>query len=314
MTATAAAAAPSIAEAVAAAQAAASHRLQQSQVDVVLEALTTDADRDITCFESVAGLGEIVTSWEPELQGAGVGIDACKALQDPIYVFSQSLWNQPNLPTDVDSSDPIFVSPLGHLGPVIQPPPGLESVAPWHSDKEAAQIELSTRVTMDSKVAAPQRRRRRRCQLVIATHLRDMEQEDASCVVHFRQIHKLGFRSPELLHEYCSRFGPVKRVAESNMHSKPEKAPRPAFPVRVRPSGIGFVIMERPEDAEAIIAEGEIQTIHGCQVRVRRFEAREDRRHEDCEDTSVATTRPPSCADSLADGALSELSAEAYQE
>jgi hypothetical protein len=115
-----------------------------------------------------------------------------------------------------------------------------------------------------------------------------MEAENASCIVHVRQIHKLGFGSPELLHEYCSRFWPVKRVAVSNAREKLEDASRPHHPLRVRPSGIGFVVMQRPEDAAAVLAAGEIQTVNGCQIRVRRFEAREGQEHHGSEGASAS--------------------------
>jgi hypothetical protein len=116
-----------------------------------------------------------------------------------------------------------------------------------------------------------QHRRRRSGPLQLATQLKDLEGEDASCVIKFRRIHRLGFESAERLSVYCGTFGMVKKVALSNHHSKVEGYEGSC---RIRPSGIGFVVMERPEAARAIIAMGETQTIDGYQIGVNSFEAR----------------------------------------
>lgn len=320
-----AARAASVTDAVAVAKAVAMDRLQQSRVDIVLEALTTDAEIDPAWCESMTGFTEgcaPCASWGLEFQDVGISSDDCKARGEPIYVFPPDLWNQPDLSAGTDKLEPAFVSPSDYLIPVTQPPPGLEPMVPWCSDGMGVGFEFNG-IAATEKMTKPQQRRRRRCQLLLATHLREMEGEDASCIIHFRQIHKLGFQSPDILREYCSSFGPVKRVAVSNAHEKIEEAPRVPYQVRVRPSGIGLVVMERPQDAEAVVAEGESQTICGFQVRVRKFQAREDKgqvcedhvykSHDDLEDASVATTRSPSLVDSLADGTLSELSVEADQ-
>lgn len=113
--------------------------------------------------------------------------------------------------------------------------------------------------------------RRRRCQLQIATHLNELEQKDPACVFFVRQIGKLGFKSPEILTEHFKQYGPVVKVLVSNSHEKSSTAP---FPVRLRPSGMGFVLMERPEDTAAVLAQGELQVVRGVEVRVRAFEQR----------------------------------------
>merc|ERR1711920_273728 len=137
--------------------------------------------------------------------------------------------------------------------------------------------------------------RERRCQLHLATHLKELDEEDPACVIHVSRIRSLGFNSPDLLHEHFSHFGQVKRVALSNAHQKLEdREPVPSqCALRVRPSGVGFVVMERAQDVDAIVATGEVQTVHGCEVSVRRFQARAEHRQE-LEDNSnkvVATQR-----------------------
>mmetsp|Transcript_64270 Transcript_64270/g.141598 ORF Transcript_64270/g.141598 Transcript_64270/m.141598 type:complete len:297 (-) Transcript_64270:45-935(-) len=113
--------------------------------------------------------------------------------------------------------------------------------------------------------------RRRRCQLQIATHLNDLEQEDPACVFFVRQISKLGFKSPEILKEHFEQYGAVSKVLVSNSHDKSSDAP---FPVRLRPSGMGFVLMERAEDAAKALAQGEVHVVHGVQIVTRAFEQR----------------------------------------
>jgi hypothetical protein len=113
--------------------------------------------------------------------------------------------------------------------------------------------------------------RRRRCQLQIATHLNDLEQEDPACVFFVRQISKLGFKSPEILREHFEQYGPVSKVLVSNSHDKSSDVP---FPVRLRPSGMGFVLMERAEDAAKALAQGEVHVVNGVQIVTRAFEQR----------------------------------------
>jgi len=303
-------AASSVAAAVAAAKAAVADRLKQIRGDVVREAPAINADVNAVLFGHSAVSEKFAVPWDPEFQGACISAEACKACGEPIYVLPPDLSDLPELHASANRSEPAFVTPSCSLATAgaIKPPPGLEPMLPWRSDRIFLGFGLRGDVAAwspagDSPIR-PQTRRRRRCQLLLATHLKELEVEDTSCIVHVRQIHRLGFRSPELLHEYCSRFGPVKRVAVSNAHEKLENVPPPPFPVRVRPSGIGFIVMERPEDAAEVVAAGEIQTVNGCQIRVRKFEVRQEEKHNEFVDTSGVVG-------SLADESLLETSAEA---
>jgi len=124
--------------------------------------------------------------------------------------------------------------------------------------------------------------RERRCQLHLATHLKELDDEDPACVIHISRIRSLVFNSPDVLHEHFSPCGWVKRVALSNAHQKLEdREPLPSqCLVRVRPSGVGFVVMERPQDVDAIVALGDVQMVHGCEISVQRFQARAEHRQE----------------------------------
>jgi len=336
-------AASSVTAAVAAAKAAVADRLKQTQGNMVMEATAIDADVNAMRLGDSAVSEKFAVPWDPEFQVGCISADSCKACREPIYVLPLDSSDLPSLRASADRSEPSYVTPSSSFATVgaIMPPPGLESMPPWRSDRIASRFgfrgNVATRSPTGDSPVRPQTRKRRRCQLLLATHLKELEGEYTSCIIHVRQIHRLGFRSPELLHEYCSRFGPVKRVAVSNAHEKLENAPPSPFPVRVRPSGIGFIVMERPEDAAEVVAQGEIQTIKGYQIRVRKFEVRKqdkpkefvdafgvvgghadetlsetsseagrNRGHLDSEVSSMPTNTPSSSANSTADDLGSE--------
>jgi hypothetical protein len=148
--------------------------------------------------------------------------------------------------------------------------------APWCWSGPLSRSQSGDGCDMMSAASMSGRRRRhderrRRCQLQIATHLNDLEKEDPTCVIFVRQINKLGFNSPELLKEHYERYGPVAKVLVSNSHEKTSGAP---FPTRLRPSGMGFVLMERPEDAAVALAVGEAHIVAGVQISARAFKPR----------------------------------------
>merc|ERR550532_3560496 len=110
--------------------------------------------------------------------------------------------------------------------------------------------------------------RRRHCRLTIAESLQELESEEAACVISVRQIHVLGMNAPEILREHCTRYGAVKKVLLSNASEKSRDC---AFAERLRPSRFGFVVMERAEDAAAMLAEGSEQVVDGKTISVRGF-------------------------------------------
>lgn len=118
------------------------------------------------------------------------------------------------------------------------------------------------------------RGRKRRIPLKLACQLEELESEDAACVLSVRKIQKLGFESAQLLAEHYSKYGAVKRVLVSNSHEK--TPPTPELRTRMRPSGLGFVVMRSREDAAAALAEGDIQNIAGIAIEVREFMHRRD--------------------------------------
>mmetsp|Transcript_121955 Transcript_121955/g.210851 ORF Transcript_121955/g.210851 Transcript_121955/m.210851 type:complete len:269 (+) Transcript_121955:40-846(+) len=122
---------------------------------------------------------------------------------------------------------------------------------------------------------APQKQRRhqkRRCFLLIATQLRQLEEEDPRKLLVVRKINRLGFDSADILQEYFGQFGTVSKVLLSNKH---EKQPGSPFPVRLRPSGIGYVLFDTVEGAAQALAKGAVQVVNGVEIAIRAFEKRQ---------------------------------------
>lgn len=120
-------------------------------------------------------------------------------------------------------------------------------------------------------------RRRRRVELTLATHLCELEADDTGCILFIHGINKLGFDSPDILRDYFEGFGPVSKVRVSGHH---EKSTTSGVSVRLRPSGIGLVLMENAVDAANAIAHGALHSVNGVEIRVRAFQARENHQDE----------------------------------
>mmetsp|Transcript_44891 Transcript_44891/g.139684 ORF Transcript_44891/g.139684 Transcript_44891/m.139684 type:complete len:322 (-) Transcript_44891:111-1076(-) len=116
-----------------------------------------------------------------------------------------------------------------------------------------------------------QRPHHRPCRLLIAEALNKLHDEDPYCIVYVWQIHRLGFGSAEILREHFEQFGPVRDVLLSNAHERLDSVPDRQ---RVRPSRIGFVLMQDPQAAVAAIAAGPTQTVRQQCISVRKFEPR----------------------------------------
>jgi hypothetical protein len=116
------------------------------------------------------------------------------------------------------------------------------------------------------------RRTKRRAVLLIATQLSELQSEDPDKLLIVKKINRLGFDSADILKEHFEQFGPVEKVRLSNAHTK---EPGTSHQVRLRPSGIAFVLFKSSEAAAQVLAEGETQTVNGLDVFVRGFERRQ---------------------------------------
>jgi hypothetical protein len=112
----------------------------------------------------------------------------------------------------------------------------------------------------------------------LRTHLRELQKVDLGRIVLIRKIIKLGFDSARMLEAHYSRYGKVEKVLVAHSHVKPQHSGQG---MRLRPSGLGFVVMSSTREVEGILAGGEHQVVHGVRVCVRRFERRGVKEVED---------------------------------
>lgn len=102
-------------------------------------------------------------------------------------------------------------------------------------------------------------------------HLQSLQDEDPKNVLILRKINKLGFESPDLLERYFSEFGDVKRVLVAHSRVKPSNRRSRS---RVRPAGLGFVVMGGRADIDAVLCLGEQQVVAGVPIQVQSYEQR----------------------------------------
>jgi hypothetical protein len=114
-------------------------------------------------------------------------------------------------------------------------------------------------------------------------HLLLLQDADGQNVVTVRKIHRLGFAAPEILKSHYSKFGTVSAVHVPMPKAKvPKRASKHSSGVlgnRLRPSPIGFIVMNNAADAQAVLAAGEDQFLYSdangwLSIEVRCFEHR----------------------------------------
>lgn len=111
------------------------------------------------------------------------------------------------------------------------------------------------------------------------SHLQMLQQIDPSRVVLVRKINRLGFESPVALKEHYSWYGTVETVLVSHCRVKSTHSQNRAMSSRLRPSGMGFVVMCRSEEVNAIIGEGNEQIVAGVTILVQRFQRQDLKDH-----------------------------------
>lgn len=88
-------------------------------------------------------------------------------------------------------------------------------------------------------------------------------------VVIIRNIKNLGLKSPEILTEHFSKYGPVEEVLAAHSFEKPSKKRKQG---RIRSAGCAFLVMGSAGSAAAIIAEGPEHHIGSVSVKTQTFE------------------------------------------
>lgn len=104
----------------------------------------------------------------------------------------------------------------------------------------------------------------------LRTHLSTLQNEDPMCVLIVRRINRLGFDSDEALKEYFVKLGNVRHVLVAHSRVKPS-AKRPV--ARVRPAGIGFVVMATQEETDMVLSLQD-HVVRNVNVQVHRYETR----------------------------------------
>lgn len=99
---------------------------------------------------------------------------------------------------------------------------------------------------------------------------------------------KLGFRSLSILRGYFQQFGPVLEVLPAN---DPSKASATGPGARMRPAGMGYVLMRRAADAQRALAIGKTHVVNGVGISVLQFEHRGQR----TSDNDPSCERPHIC-------------------
>jgi len=104
----------------------------------------------------------------------------------------------------------------------------------------------------------------------VQTFLIELALIDDARVVSVRKINALGFGSAALLQDYFSKFGTVDRVmvAPSVVKSKVSWG-KP----RARPAGLGFVVMQTSEQAQAVLKHGETHSVEGMDIKALPFQS-----------------------------------------
>jgi len=131
---------------------------------------------------------------------------------------------------------------------------------------KAASTNVGNRKPKMARVPATGRKEE-----TLRTHLQELQNVDCNRIILARKINRLGFEAPEILQQHYSRFGKVERVLVAHSLVKAQDRRQPP---RMRPSGLGFIVMSTAEEAQAILDLGEEQYVMNAEIRVRQFERR----------------------------------------
>jgi hypothetical protein len=108
----------------------------------------------------------------------------------------------------------------------------------------------------------------------LRSNLQKMAQYDDKLIFMVRKINKLGLSSPRFLRDYFEQFGAIQEVFVTHAIDK-QKDPSLPEKQRIRPAGIGFVVMKKAEDVTAILQRDEAEhTLRGVRVFVTKYEYR----------------------------------------
>lgn len=99
----------------------------------------------------------------------------------------------------------------------------------------------------------------------LTTILHDLSLMDSRRIFVVRNIHHLGMDSAAVLETYFSQFGNIERVMVSHWRSKTSGQ------MKLRAATVGFLVMSKAEDVEAVLAFGQDHCVKGVAVSTRPF-------------------------------------------
>lgn len=102
----------------------------------------------------------------------------------------------------------------------------------------------------------------------LRANLLELASIDSARVIMVRKINKIGLHSGNVLEAHYSKFGAIERVMVSHCMAKNTSGVK-----RLRPAALGFLVMSTSEAAEAILAQGEVQSVQGVDILVGKFES-----------------------------------------
>lgn len=104
----------------------------------------------------------------------------------------------------------------------------------------------------------------------LRSYLNYLKQIDSGRILLVRKINHLGFDSAAVLTSHYTAYGSVEHVFVPRSRSVARSQSNRPF-VRKRPSGIGFVVMGECQAVDAILQDGEAQSVGGVTVYLQRF-------------------------------------------
>jgi len=187
-----------------------------------------------------------------------------------------------NCPSNNDGMHSPYPAPVGvwtqqpAQHPVAYAPDAMESPFPIQMTNQKLSREIcaiSGTGGMSAQVAQRGRVRNREVAPIehgptLCAVFRELRAKDPQSVLKLRKLHHLGAGSVNILQRHFERLGCVDEVFV--VYSQ-VKAPSRGGVVRCKPSGLGFVAMNSPEDVEEVLRLGEEQTIGSTKVIVERF-------------------------------------------
>jgi len=205
----------------------------------------------------------------PRVRPAGVGFVVMEKTADVVNIFTHGLEHK-------ILGVLISLTAYEHHAPAL--PPSGDTTRKAHGPR----FPTYANITEDNTLRA---------------NLRKMSEVDANRIFMVRKISKLGLGSAQLLKTHFGQFGGVANVFVTHSIDKRKADPEnPNAKPHVRPAGIGFIVMDKAEDVDAILQQGLEHVVYGTNINVASYEHQmpEDSCSRENDDVIPATEADPS--------------------